>query len=88
HHPPRHVIVEVSDTGMGVKDADLDHIFEHFVSTKPKGLGMGLAISRSIIKAHRGRIWASANTGGGLTVHIELPCSSETGSAAETASAN
>jgi signal transduction histidine kinase len=77
--PPRHVTVEVTDTGVGVKDADLERIFGHFVSTKPKGLGMGLAISRSIIKAHGGRIWASANTGGGggggLTMHIELPCS-------------
>ena len=72
---PRHVTIDVSDTGVGVNEADLEHIFAHFVSSKPKGLGMGLAISRSIIKAHGGRIWASANTGGGLTVHIELPCS-------------
>jgi signal transduction histidine kinase len=85
---PLHAIVEVSDTGIGVKEADLDHIFGHFVSTKPKGLGMGLAISRSIIKAHGGRIWATANPGGGLTMHIELPCSSETRSGAETASAS
>jgi signal transduction histidine kinase len=77
-HQPRRVTVEVSDSGVGVKDADLEHIFEHFVSTKPKGLGMGLAISRSIINTHGGRIWASASTGGGLTVHIELPCSTET----------
>ena len=46
---------------------------------------MGLAISRSIIKAHGGRIWATANTDRGLTVHIELPCLSETRSGAETA---
>ena len=71
---PRRVIVEVTDTGGGVKEADLERIFEHFVSTKPKGLGMGLAISRSIIQAHGGRIWASANSDGGLTMHIELPC--------------
>lgn len=77
-HQPRRVIVEVTDSGAGVKDADLEHIFEHFVSTKPKGLGMGLAISRSIINTHGGRIWASANAGGGLTMHIELPCSRET----------
>ena len=72
------MVIEVADTGIGVKDAELEQIFEHFVSTKPKGLGMGLAISRSIIKAHGGRIWATANPDRGLTVHIELPCSSET----------
>ena len=73
---PGCVIIEVADTGVGVKEAELEHIFEHFVSTKPKGLGMGLAIGRSIINAHRGRLWATANTDRGLTVHIELPCSS------------
>jgi signal transduction histidine kinase len=74
-YTPRHVAIEVADTGIGLKTADPEHIFEHFISTKPKGLGMGLAISRSIIKAHGGRIWASTNSDGGLTVHIELPCS-------------
>lgn len=69
---PGHVVVEVSDTGAGLKDGDLDRIFEHFVSTKPDGLGMGLAISRSIIAAHGGLIWATANLDGGLTLHIEL----------------
>ena len=59
---PGRLIVEVADTGVGVEEAELEHIFEHFVSTKPKGLGMGLAISRSIIEAHGGRIWATANT--------------------------
>ena len=60
-------------TGDGVAEADLERIFEHFVSTKPKGLGMGLAISRSIIEAHGGRIWATRNSERGLTVHIKLP---------------
>ncbi|HEX6405690.1 MAG TPA: ATP-binding protein [Gemmatimonadales bacterium] len=69
----RNVIVEVADTGDGVAEADLERIFEHFVSTKPKGLGMGLAISRSIIEAHGGRIWATRNSERGLTVHIKLP---------------
>ena len=75
---PDHVIIDVADTGAGVKNAELEHIFEHFVSTKPKGLGMGLAISRSIINAHGGRMWATANSDRGLTVHIELSCFSAT----------
>jgi signal transduction histidine kinase len=82
---PGHVLIEVADSGVGLENAELEHIFEHFVSTKPKGLGMGLAISRSIINAHGGRIWATANTDCGLTVHIELPCSSETRNEAGTA---
>jgi signal transduction histidine kinase len=71
------VIIEVADTGIGVKAAELESIFGHFVTTKQSGLGMGLAISRSIINAHGGRIWATGNSDGGLTVHIELPCTSE-----------
>ena len=69
---PGHVMIEVSDTGAGVKGDQLERIFQQFVSTKPDGLGMGLAISRSIIDAHGGLIWASANSDRGLTVHIEL----------------
>jgi two-component system sensor kinase FixL len=69
---PGHVMIEVSDTGAGVEGGELDRIFQQFVSTKPDGLGMGLAISRSIIDAHGGLIWASANSDRGLTVHIEL----------------
>jgi signal transduction histidine kinase len=67
-----HVVIEVSDTGAGVAAAELERMFEPFVSTKPDGLGMGLAISRSIIDAHGGLIWASANPDRGLTMHIEL----------------
>jgi two-component system sensor kinase FixL len=69
-----HLALEIIDTGHAVKEEELERIFEHFVSTKPQGLGMGLAISRSIIAAHSGRIWASADGRRGLTVHIELPC--------------
>jgi signal transduction histidine kinase len=76
---------EVADTGCGAKDTELEHIFEHFVSTKQKGLGMGLAISRSIINAHGGRIWATANADRGLTIHMELPCSTETRDEARSA---
>ena len=69
------VIVTVRDSGVGVSEWELTGIFEPFVTTKPQGLGMGLAISRSIVEAHKGRIWATRNDGHGLTVHIELPIS-------------
>ena len=82
---PGHVLVEVEDSGIGVQQAELDHIFEQFVSSKPKGLGMGLAISRSIISAHGGRIWATANAGRGITMHIELACTRETPEVSEKA---
>ena len=67
------VAVSIRDTGIGAKEADLERIFEHFVTNKPDGLGMGLAISRSIVEAHGGRIWATVNDDRGLTLHVELP---------------
>ncbi len=68
-----HVAIEVRDSGVGVSEPDLERIFEHFVTSKPQGLGMGLAISRSIVEAHQGRIWATRNDDRGLTLHVELP---------------
>jgi len=56
-------------------------MFEHFVTSKPDGLGMGLAISRSIIQAHGGRIWATVNQDRGLTLHVDLPGEPESGAA-------
>jgi signal transduction histidine kinase len=67
------VEVRVRDTGVGAKPSELEHMFERFVSTKPGGLGMGLAISRSIVEAHGGRIVAEANPDRGLTFCVELP---------------
>jgi signal transduction histidine kinase len=69
--------IAVRDSGVGVAEPDLERIFEHFVSSKPHGLGMGLAISRSIVHAHDGRIWATRNTDRGLTIHVELPARRE-----------
>ena len=67
--------VAVRDTGAGVSAAAAERLFEPFFTTKPQGLGMGLAISRSIIEAHRGRIWVErrADGGRGTTVRFTLP---------------
>jgi signal transduction histidine kinase len=65
--------ITVRDSGRGAEASELEHIFDRFVTRKVDGLGMGLSISRSIVKAHGGRMWATRNTGHGLTMHIELP---------------
>jgi PAS domain S-box-containing protein len=65
--------ISISDTGAGVPSEKVDHIFEAFFTTKPQGTGMGLTITRSIIEAHGGRLWASANTGRGARFHFTLP---------------
>jgi PAS domain S-box-containing protein len=65
--------IRIRDTGPGVKELELERIFDPFVSTKTGGLGMGLSISRSIVAAHGGRIWATPNPDTGITVHVELP---------------
>jgi signal transduction histidine kinase len=67
------VEVVVRDNGAGAPDALLERMFDHFVSTKPGGLGMGLSISRSIVAAHGGRIWATRNAEKGLSLHVSLP---------------
>jgi signal transduction histidine kinase len=63
----------VSDTGVGLPMEKMDQIFSAFFTTKPQGSGMGLAISRSIVESHGGRLWASATSGGGATFHFTLP---------------
>jgi C4-dicarboxylate-specific signal transduction histidine kinase len=65
--------ITVRDSGRGAEASELEQIFERFVTRKVDGLGMGLSISRSIVEAHGGRMWATRNTGHGLTMHIELP---------------
>jgi C4-dicarboxylate-specific signal transduction histidine kinase len=67
--------VSVMDSGPGVKPEELKRLFDPFFTTKKEGMGLGLSISRSIIKAHRGRLWAAPNPGGGTAVHLTLPVS-------------
>jgi PAS domain S-box-containing protein len=68
-----HLLISVSDTGVGLAPRQTDEIFNPFYSTKPNGIGMGLAISRSIIESHGGRLWATANNGPGATFNFTLP---------------
>jgi len=67
------VLVSVRDSGPGLAPAALEHLFKAFYTTKPNGLGMGLSICRSIIEAHGGRLWASANSPRGAVFHFTLP---------------
>ncbi|WP_051978694.1 sensor histidine kinase [Edaphobacter aggregans] len=67
------VLIQVIDNGPGVDDPE--RIFEPFLTTKEKGMGIGLAVSRSIVEAHGGRIWAENNPGGGATFCVVLPLS-------------
>jgi C4-dicarboxylate-specific signal transduction histidine kinase len=69
----RHVEVVVADRGRGIAPDKLPHLFESYFTTKAEGLGLGLAISKSIIDAHRGRIWAENIAGGGAGFHFTVP---------------
>jgi signal transduction histidine kinase/ABC-type uncharacterized transport system substrate-binding protein len=72
---PAAVRVAVRDSGVGIDEAGLDHIFHPFYTTKTGGLGMGLAIARSIVQAHGGRLDAQNNADGGATFSFTLPLS-------------
>jgi len=67
------VLISISDTGVGLPPEMADQIFDAFFTTKPQGTGMGLAISRSIVESHGGRIWATPNSGPGATFRLTLP---------------
>jgi signal transduction histidine kinase len=69
----RGVRISVADNGTGIPSEDLEHIFEPFVTTKPQGLGLGLAVCRSIVRSHNGQLSAANNPSGGATFTIELP---------------
>jgi signal transduction histidine kinase len=63
----------VNDTGPGLPLGNAGQIFDAFFTTKPQGSGMGLAISKSIVESHGGRIWATGDCGRGATFHFTLP---------------
>jgi C4-dicarboxylate-specific signal transduction histidine kinase len=67
------VRLAVSDCGAGIPEGQLERVFEPFVTFRDQGLGLGLAISRSIVTAHGGSIQAENNPGGGATFHCALP---------------
>ena len=67
------VEVTVEDSGIGIDPQMLDKVFESFYTTKPGGMGMGLSISRSILRAHGGRLWATGKDGTGTIFHFTLP---------------
>ena len=67
------VEASVSDTGPGIPSDKLKQIFDPFFSTKEQGMGMGLSIARTIVEAHRGRIWAENLPAGGAVFHVKLP---------------
>ena len=72
-HDRDHVRVTVQDTGVGIDPNTVDKLFGAFFTTKPGGMGMGLSISRSIVEAHGGRLWATSNETHGATFGVELP---------------
>jgi signal transduction histidine kinase len=68
-----HMMISVSDTGVGLPIGKEDAIFNAFFTTKPQGSGMGLAISRSIVESQGGQLWATSNEGQGVTLHFTVP---------------
>jgi hypothetical protein len=67
------VLVAVRDSGPGIDPEQLERVFDSFYTSKPSGMGLGLAICRSIVDAHAGRLWADANVPGGAVFQFTLP---------------
>ena len=72
-----HLIVSISDTGVGLQADSADRIFDPFHTTKPQGTGMGLTITRSIVESYGGKVWFTANQAAGATFHFTLPGGTE-----------
>jgi two-component system sensor kinase FixL len=81
------VRISISDNGTGITTEPIDEVFQPFVTSKRHGLGLGLAICRSIVDAHGGRLWAVNNRGGGATFHVLLPNATAPAAAPDTAAA-
>jgi PAS domain S-box-containing protein len=75
--PEGQLVVSIRDTGIGLPAENTERIFDAFHTTKPEGTGMGLAITRSIVESHGGRVWATADEGAGATFHFALPIEAE-----------
>jgi C4-dicarboxylate-specific signal transduction histidine kinase len=73
----RHVLVSVTDCGVGISAENANRLFNAFFTTKPSGMGMGLSICRSIIEAHGGRLWATANVPHGAAFQFTLPVNAD-----------
>ena len=71
------ILITVTDSGIGLSAEDLPRLFETFYTTKAEGMGMGLAISRSIVEAHGGRLWATPNASPGATFQFVLPAQTQ-----------
>jgi len=76
-HDSNGVLIAVRDSGKGLDSGSLDHLFDAFFTTKRDGMGMGLAICRSIIEAHGGTLWASPNAPTGAVFQFTLPAGAE-----------
>jgi PAS domain S-box-containing protein len=74
------VLVTVTDSGVGISTENADRLFNAFFTTKPSGMGMGLSICRSIVEAHGGRLWTTANAPHGARFHFTLPVNADTAS--------
>jgi PAS domain S-box-containing protein len=72
-----HALLTMQDAGVGFEPQNQDRLFEAFYSSKSGGMGIGLSVSRSIIEAHHGRLWAAPNDGPGATFAFSIPCRSE-----------
>jgi len=71
------VVVEVRDSGPGLEEEGAERVFEPFYTTKAQGIGIGLSISRSIVEAHGGRLWANPNRPRGAVFRFSLPAAVE-----------
>jgi PAS domain S-box-containing protein len=77
---PQQVLLSVTDCGVGISAEDADRLFTAFFTTKSSGMGMGLSICRSIMEAHGGRLWATANVPHGATFQLTVPVYADTAS--------